>query len=348
MQEHELFMRRCLDLAALGLGSVSPNPLVGAMLVHQGKIIAENYHRKYGEGHAEALLIQDILERYGDKAAAIFQESTLYVTLEPCAHHGKTPPCADLIVKHRIPHVVIALQDPFEQVNGQGTARLREAGIRVETGVLEEEARWQNRRFLTKILKNRPYIILKWAQTADGFMAPEAQEQKWITGAESKQLSHRWRSEEDAILVGSGTVRADNPRLDVRLWEGRNPKRILIDKNLSIAEDAAIFNPAAETIVFNAMKSDWQKNKKLIELENFDLYLPQQIMYQLFLMDIQSVIVEGGIHTLNLFIKAGLWDEARVLQSPSKWGKGRKAPEISGTLKNNSSVGKDQLLVYIN
>lgn len=346
MEPHELFMKRCLDLAALGIGSVSPNPMVGAMLVQDGKVIAENYHRKYGQGHAEALVIAEVLERYGADAPRIFSESTLYVTLEPCAHQGKTPPCADLIVKHGIPRVVVALGDPFAQVNGKGMALLREAGITVITGVLEEEARWLNRRFLTRVTQNRPYIILKWAQTADGYMAPLALEQQWITGAESKQLSHKWRSEEDAILVGSGTVLADNPRLDVREWTGRNPKRIVVDKMLKVPDDASVFNESAETIVFNSLKSDWQSHRKLIELENFELYLPQQMAYQLYLLDIQSVIVEGGAHILERFVQAGLWDEARVLQSPTYWGEGKKAPSLSGTLLQDQPVGKDRLFIY--
>lgn len=346
MVSHELFMKRCLDLAALGMGSVSPNPMVGAMLVREGQVIAENYHQKYGQGHAEALVIAEVLDRYGANAPGIFADSTLYVTLEPCAHQGKTPPCADLIVKHGIPQVVVALEDPFAQVNGKGIARLREAGVSVITGVLEAEARWLNRRFLTRITQNRPYVILKWAQTADGYMAPLALEQKWITGAESKQLSHKWRSEEDAILVGSGTVLADNPRLDVREWSGRNPKRIVVDKMLKVPADAAVFNDSAETIVFNSLKSDWAQQHKLIELENFDLYLPQQIAYQLYLLDVQSVIVEGGAHILSRFVEAGLWDEARVLQSSTYWGEGKKAPELKGTLLTEQPVGKDRLFIY--
>lgn len=340
-------MRRCLDLAALAQGSVSPNPMVGAAIVHQGKLIAENYHRQYGHGHAEVLVINDVLTQYAVEAPAILQESTLYVTLEPCSHQGKTPPCADLIIKHGIPRVVIAMGDPSDKVNGRGIAKLIEAGVEVIVGVLEEEARWLNRRFVAQVQQHRPYIILKWAQTSDGFMAPVAQEKRWITGKESKMLVHRWRSEEDAILVGSGTALADNPSLTVREWEGRNPRRILIDKDLRVPASAAIFNEEAETLVFNEHKEDWQAGVKHFALENFGMYIPQQICYQLYLMDIQSLVVEGGIQTLDRFIQAGLWDEARVLESPAVWGSGRKAPQLHGKYIGNQAVGADKLHVYL-
>lgn len=352
MHEHEVFIQRCLDLAVLGMGAVSPNPIVGALLVHQGKVIAENYHRQYGGPHAEALVVQQVLAQHGEvRASEIFMDSTLYVSLEPCSHQGKTPPCADLIVRHRIPRVVVAMNDPSEKVNGQGIAKLRDANIHVTTGVLESEAQWVSRRFITQIQRHRPYIILKWAQTADGLMAPLEQQQRWITGPEARQLVHRWRSEEDAVLVGCGTALADNPRLDVREWKGRNPKRILIDRDLVVAPSAFLFNDAAETIVFNADKSDVAGNIRHVALENFDLYLPEQISYQLYLMDVQSLIVEGGMATLDRFIRAGLWDEARIFTSPTEWKEGRAAPRIDGpdsTLLYTSPVGRDELKVFKN
>lgn len=343
MYDHEILMRRCLDLALLGKGHVSPNPLVGALLVYQGEILAENYHQVYGKEHAEVLVIEEVLEKYGDGAGEILSNCTLYVSLEPCSHHGKTPPCADLIVRHRIPKVVIAMTDPSDKVNGRGIARLREAGVEVTVGVLREEAEWINRRFITHTKQNRPYIILKWAQTADGFMAPEDQAKKWITGAASDQLVHRWRSEEDAILVGSGTALADDPKLDVREWKGRNPKRILIDRQLRVPETACILDDRAETIIFNELKADWQGNLKFIALENFGLYLPQQIAYQLYLMDVQSLVVEGGVKVLKTFLEAGMWDEAQVFTGPTTWGSGRKAPMVQGKVWSKSKIGQDTL-----
>lgn len=353
MQEHEQYMMRCLDLAQLAIGSVSPNPMVGALLVQGDRVVAENYHRRYGEPHAEALVIREVLEKYGEtKSAQIFAESTLYVNLEPCSHQGKTPPCADLIIRHRIPRVVIGMRDPSDKVNGQGVDRLRAAGIEVIEQVLEEDARWLNRRFETRVRLHRPYIILKWAQTADGFMAPLQQVKRWITGPEARQLVHRWRSEEDAVMVGYGTALADNPRLDVRDWEGGDPIRILIDRDLAIPNTAAIFDNfdnKADTLVFNAHKTEWKEGLKYIALENFELYYPQQIVYQLHILDVQSVMVEGGPETLRRFISAGLWDEARILQGAVLWREGRPAPQIRGrVIVSDTPVGQDQLMIVTN
>lgn len=341
-------MRRCIALAQQGLGTVSPNPMVGALLVHRGKVIAENYHQRYGSPHAEALVIAEVLAKYGEQAAEVFRDSTLYVSLEPCAHHGKTPPCADAIVKHKIPRVVIGCRDPFDKVNGKGIRTMEEAGVNVIEGVLEQEARWLNRRFITRVNYQRPYIILKWAQTEDRYMAPLGGLQQWITGAEAKQLVHRWRSEEDAVLVGAKTALVDNPALTVREWCGRNPKRVLIDKQLVVPIGAKLFDKEAETIVFNASKTDWQANIKHIELENFDWYLPQNIAFQLHLMDVQSLIVEGGRKTLDVFIEAGLWDEARVLTSPEMWERGVLGPALPVTPSQTQTVGHDRLEIYYN
>jgi len=348
MVDHELLMRRCLDLARLGKGTVSPNPLVGALLLYEGGILAENYHRQYGKAHAEVLVINEILQKYGDRAPEILSRSTLYVSLEPCSHHGKTPPCADLIVKYKIPRVIVAMTDPSDKVNGRGIARMRDAGIEVMVGVLKEEAEWVNRRFITQVRQNRPYIILKWAQTGDGFMAPADQVKKWITGAEADQLVHRWRSEEDAILVGSGTALADNPKLDVREWKGRNPKRLLIDRSLRIPSSSCILDERAETIIFNEEKTEWRDGLKYIALENFGMYLPQQISYQLYLMDVQSLVVEGGIKVLNTFLEAGLWDEAQIFTSKTTWGSGRKAPIPQGKVWSKTRIGPDTLTQVLN
>lgn len=346
MANNELYMRRCLELARLGMGSVSPNPMVGALLVHNGKVIAENYHRRFGGQHAEALVIEEVQRKYGDSAAALFRNSTMYVSLEPCAHYGKTPPCAKLLVEHQIGEVVVACRDPFDQVNGRGIALLEEAGIRVTEGVLADASRWLNRRFATRVTQQRPYVILKWAQTADGYMASADGAQRWITGAEAKQLVHRWRSEEDAVLVGTRTALVDNPQLSVREWQGRDPKRILIDRDLAVKATAHLLDGESETIVFNATRADWVGNTKYIALEDFDWYLPQKILFQLYLMDVQSVIVEGGAKTLDLFIHADLWDEARVFTSPEVWGTGVAAPICHTAETSSQQVGVDLLHIY--
>ncbi len=340
-------MKRCLELAVLGAGKTSPNPMVGAVIVHNGEIIGEGYTSPYGGPHAEVNAVRSVIDQVGEaKARELFSESTIYVSLEPCAHFGKTPPCADMIVDMGFKEAVIACLDPFAKVNGLGLKKLQDAGIRTEVGVMEDDAKWVNRRFFTKLKEFRPYVILKWAETADGYFAPVSG-QRWISNQASKQLVHKWRSEEDAILVGKRTAELDNPSLTVREWQGRNPKRILIDKNLELAESLSIFDDAAETIIFNAKKTDWQGNRKYIELENFDLYLPQQILYQLYLMDVQSIIVEGGRKTLDLFIQAGLWDEARVFVGAESWAEGIQAPKLIGDLKEEIQVGSDQLKIYL-
>lgn len=347
MSKDELWMQRCLDLAVLGAGTTSPNPMVGAVIVNKDKIIGEGYTSPYGGPHAEVNAIQSVIDHYGEISKDLFKESTIYVSLEPCAHFGKTPPCADLIVSKGFKRAVIACQDPYAKVNGLGVQKLKDAGIEVELGILEEKAKWVNRRFFTRLKEFRPYVILKWAETADGYFAPLENVQRWISNKASKQLVHKWRAEEDAVLVGKGTVKADNPSLTVREWKGRNPKRILVDKNLEITSDFNLYNSEAETLIFNAEITDWRENIKLIAVENFDLYLPQQILYQLYLMDIQSVIIEGGKKTLDMFIEAGLWDEARVFQSNEKWGEGMVSPNIIGKEIENIKVGTDSLLVFI-
>lgn len=347
MPNHEIYMRRCLELAQLGQGFVSPNPMVGALVLYQDQIIGEGWHRKYGEPHAEPNAIQEVFSKFSD-AAERLRESTVYVTLEPCSHQGKTPPCADLLIKHQVKKVVIACRDPFAKVNGRGIAKLKEAGIEVIEGVLEADALFLNRRFFTRIKKERPYVILKWAQTANGYFAPKEQKQQWITGFESQVLNHQWRSQEDAILVGANTVMVDNPQLNLRYWHGKQPKRIVIDKDLSLPSTMHVFNQQIETLVFNAQKTDWQENLKYIALENFELYLPQQILYQLHLMDIQSIIVEGGIKTLQLFIAAGLWDEARVFQGSQFWLDGLRAPLLHAIPQKEETIGKDVLTTYFN
>jgi len=347
MQQHERYMKRCLALAQLGAGSVSPNPMVGAVIVHRQQIIGEGYTSPYGGPHAEVNAIQSVFKKFGDKASHLLANSTLYVSLEPCAHFGKTPPCVNLIIENKIPQVVIACIDPFAKVNGEGINKLTNEGIEVLLGVLDEEARWVNRRFFTKLEKSRPYVILKWAETQDGYFAPIDNQQFWISNRASKQLVHKWRGEEDAILVGTNTALIDNPTLTTRFWNGKNPKRILIDKYLDVPESSLIFSDEAETIIFNEYKSEWTPQKKWIALENFDLYLPQQILYQLYLMDVQSLIIEGGAHTLQKFIDAQLWDEARVFVSKSSLEKGISAPKLDGILRESLKISDDSLHVFV-
>lgn len=347
MPQHEIYMRRCLELAQLGLGNVSPNPMVGAVIVHADKIIGEGYHQKYGEAHAEVNAINQVINSFSNHAE-LLNKSTIYVSLEPCAHYGKTPPCADLIIYHQIPKVVVGCRDPFEQVNGKGIEKLQAAGVEVISGILEEECKWLNRRFFTRVQKHRPYIILKWAHTADGFFAPADSRQFWITGLESRKLVHQWRSEEDAILVGTNTVAIDNPQLNVRYGNGKLPKRIVIDRRLKLSRDLNVFDQSVETLVFNEIKTEFDGKIKYIALEDFDRFVPQYILYQLYLQDIQSVIIEGGAKTLNSFIDAGLWDEARIFTGEVKLNNGIKAPEIKGIIADEVLLETDRLNILYN
>jgi diaminohydroxyphosphoribosylaminopyrimidine deaminase/5-amino-6-(5-phosphoribosylamino)uracil reductase len=347
MPQHEIYMRRCLELAGLGIGNVSPNPMVGAVIVHNDKIIGEGYHQKYGEAHAEVNAVNQVISKF-DNYAELLKRSTIYVSLEPCAHYGKTPPCADLIIKHQIPNVVVGCRDPFDQVNGKGIEKLQAAGIEVITGILEEECRWLNRRFFTRVQKHRPYIMLKWAQTEDGFFAPDDNSQLWITGVESRKLVHQWRGEEDAILVGTNTAAIDNPQLNVRYGNGTSPKRVIIDRKLKLNQSLNIFDQSVETFIFNEVKTEFDGKNKYIALEDFGRYVPEYILYQLYLQDIQSVIIEGGAHTLNAFIKAGLWDEARIFTGATILNSGIKAPQIKGSADEEILSGNDRLRILYN
>jgi diaminohydroxyphosphoribosylaminopyrimidine deaminase / 5-amino-6-(5-phosphoribosylamino)uracil reductase len=345
MTADEKYMQRCLDLAALGLGTVSPNPMVGAIIVHDGQIIGEGYHEIYGQAHAEVNAVNQVLANHAN-AEDLLRNSTIYVSLEPCAHYGRTPPCADLIIKHRIPRIIVGCRDPFEQVNGKGIEKLQEAGLEVTTGVLENECKWLNRRFFTRVQQKRPYVILKWAQTADGFFAPADKSQLWITGGESRRLVHKWRSEEDAVLVGKNTVFVDNPQLNTRYWPGKSPKRVVIDRKLELPQNLNIYDQRIETLIFNEVKTGIERKIKYIALEDFERFVPQYILFQLYLQDIQSVIIEGGAHTLNSFIEAGLWDEARVFTGNTVLERGIKAPNITGTAVEQLTIGKDQLQIF--
>jgi diaminohydroxyphosphoribosylaminopyrimidine deaminase/5-amino-6-(5-phosphoribosylamino)uracil reductase len=334
----EIFMQRAMELALLGSGHVSPNPLVGSVIVHSGKIIGEGWHRKYGGPHAEVNAVNDVADK------SVLKESTIYVALEPCSHVGKTPPCCDLLIHHQFKKVVVANVDPNPLVNGGGLHKLREAGIEVITGVLEKMGRQLNKRFFTFIEKQRPYIILKWAQTADGFVARKNFDSKWISNEFSRQLVHKWRTEEDAVLVGMRTAQHDNPQLNVRDWSGRNPVRVVIDRFLKLNEKINLFDGSQKTLCYNVLKHEDFHNFSLIRIEE-DNFL-ESLVHDLYKQKIQSVIVEGGAQTLQGFIESGLWDEARVFVSPHIFGSGIKAPQFSGTLENQYEIKNDWLKIF--
>jgi len=347
MVQHQFYLDRCIELAQLGVGFVSPNPMVGSVIVCDDQIIGEGYHMAYGQAHAEVNAIKNVFENHVN-AKELLKRSTIYVNLEPCSHFGKTPPCADLIISNEIPKVVIGCRDPFDQINGKGIEKLRNAGIEVIEDVLTEKCLDLNKRFFTRIQKLRPYIILKWAQTSNGFFSPLDGSKRWISSKEAKQLVHRWRSEEDAVLVGKNTALADDPLLNVREWSGRDPVRIVIDRRLELPKELNVFDQTQDTIIFNNLKTDIEGKIKYLELEDFDNLLPQLIAYQLYLMDIQSLIVEGGSKTLNLFLESGLWDEARVFISPESWEEGVLAPELKGNSDEVQKIGPDILKIWHN
>ena len=336
-------MSRCMELAVMAIGRVAPNPMVGAVLVHEGRIIGEGYHEPYGYAHAEVNCINGVKEQ--DKH--LISDSTIYVSLEPCAHHGKTPPCADLIIERGIQRVVTGSGDPNPLVAGKGIKKLRDAGVEVTEHIMERECDFLNRRFMTYHTRQRPYIILKWAQSADGFFAPDDSRQVWLTNEYSKKLVHKWRTEEDAILVGTRTALIDDPQLTARLWEGRNPLRILIDMALHVPAESRIFDDEAMTLVYNASKEKLQFGTVYVKVDP-DKPLPQQIAADLYHRKIQSVIIEGGAYTLNSFIDAGLWDEARVLTAPTLLSAGIAAPRIDGTVIDTQTIVDDSLTITLN
>lgn len=326
-------MKRCLEIAKNGLGSTRPNPMVGSVIVHNNKIIGEGYTSKYGGNHAEVNAINAVTDK------SLLKASTLYVTLEPCSHFGKTPPCSDFIIKHQIANVVIGCMDDNEQVAGQGIKKLKNAGCNVIVGVLEDDCKAHHKRFFTFHNKKRPYIVLKWAETLDGFIAPSTKKNNtpvWITNTFSRQLVHQWRSEEQAILVGTTTVAQDNPSLTVRDWTGQNPIRIVIDRKNKCSKKHAIFNAAAETIVIS--------EKEI----NFDSNVAKQICDLLHKKNINSMIIEGGAKTLQTFIDENLWDEARVFTGNTTFKQGVKAPVFSGRFIIEKKIKTDSLKIYQN
>jgi len=339
VNDDAIFMHRALQLAALGLGNVSPNPMVGCVIVHENKIIGEGYHQIYGQSHAEVNAIQSVENQ------KILPSATLYVNLEPCSHWGKTPPCADLIIEKKIKKVVVSNLDPNPKVAGKGIEKLRIAGIEVELGLLENEGNRLNRRFFTFQTKQRPYIILKWAETADGFIAKENFDSKWISNQYSRLLVHKWRSEEDAVLVGFNTAWHDNPQLNVRDVAGRNPVRIVIDAELGLPVTHHLFDYSQNTIIINRHKSS---EGNLTNYMKSDLKTLNGGLNSLYESGIQSVIVEGGSKTLQRFIDENLWDETRIFTSPISFESGIKAPQKRGKLLKSEEIIGNILETYTN
>lgn len=340
---HKQHIQQCLELAQKGKGRVSHNPMVGAVLVHNERIIGQGWHERYGHAHAEV----NCLSAVADADKALIPESTMYVSLEPCAHHGKTPPCAERIVAEGIKHVVICNTDPHDKVAGKGIQILKDAGIEVTTDTLADAGRWVNRRFFCFHEQKRPYIILKWAQTQDGFIAPADKSRFAITNTKSNRLVHKWRTEEDAIIVGFNTACNDDPQLTARLWDGENPLRIVIDKNLALTKNYKIFNQDAETWILNNSKNTIEDNIHYIQMD-FSKDIRPQLLQNLYEDGIQSLIVEGGAVLLNSFIQAGVWDEARVFIGNKLIVSGVSAPELNNaTHVKQMMQDADQLNIYV-
>ncbi len=358
-------MRRCLDLALQGLGMVAPNPMVGSVLVYDNRIIGEGFHSCFGSSHAEVVAINNV------EQTELLEKATLYVSLEPCSHQGKTPPCADLIIKKNIPRVIIGVTDPNPLVSGKGIELLRARGKETITGVLENECIDVNKRFFSWHLEKRPYIILKWARSADGFIdfdrpaiAPVGP--NWITSQTARILVHKWRTEEQAILVGTNTVIKDNPRLNVRDWSGKNPLRVVIDRELKLGSQYNVFDNTQETLVFTGRdlasaavpagpeassaspgRQDYPAGSGKIRYARiaFDDNTENRMMDYLYGENIQSVIIEGGAFTLRQFIEKGLWDEARIFTGPALFRSGIKSPEIKGSSVYSETIGNSQLQI---
>ncbi len=345
-------MLRCMELATMGAGKVSPNPMVGCVIVHKDRIIGEGWHQHFGEAHAEVNAILSV------KDVSLFASSTLYVNLEPCSHFGKTPPCVDLILEKKIPKVVIGMVDPNPKVSGSGIQKLVDAGVDVKVGVMQHECKELNKRFICYVEKHRPYIILKWAQSKDGLIAPDAnkmntiefEEKRHITGFMVQRLVHKWRTEEDAIMVGTNTVISDNPALNARAWFGRNPVRIGIDLHKRIPENLKIFDQSQPTILFvgkDLMVDNAVNNIEYIGL-SVNENIPIQVVKALYARSIQSLIIEGGEYTLSQFIQSGLWDVAQVFVTPKYLTEGVKAPVIDGEIIQRTKIDNSTLTIFRN
>jgi len=330
---HEKYISRCIELGKLGIGNTCPNPAVGSCIVYNNKIIGEGHTSRPGKNHAEINAINSV------KIKSQLKESTLYVTLEPCSHHGKTPPCTNEIIKNKIPRVIIGTLDPHTKVSGKGIKQLEEAGIEVVLGVLENECKNHHKRFLTFINKKRPYIILKWAETNDGFIAPKTKNEikpVWISNRHSRQLVHKWRSEEQCLIVGRKTISEDNPKLTTRDWDGRDPIVVIISKDNNLNKNSNVFNSKAEKIIISN------------EIIDFKKPIGNQITKLLYNRNIISAIVEGGAKTLQTFINENLWDEIRKFKSPLNFKNGTKAPIVNIKPRNKILIIQDKLLVIYN
>jgi diaminohydroxyphosphoribosylaminopyrimidine deaminase/5-amino-6-(5-phosphoribosylamino)uracil reductase len=335
MNNQEQYMQRCLQLALKGLGNVSPNPMVGCVIVHDNKIIGEGYHQKFGEAHAEVNAINSIQDK------SLLKSATLYVSLEPCNHYGKTPPCADLILKYGIPNVIIGIQDPFEKVNGSGIKKLLDAGIHATAGVLEEECREINKRFFTFHIEKRPYIILKWAQSKDGFIGKKNQSLR-ISNELTRVINDTWRTQEDAVLIGGETARVDNPHLTVRTIEGRNPSRIILSKSGELPYNSNLFDGSTPTLIYSNNNSDYANCETLVMPNENNL---DYLLSDLHRRNIQSLIVEGGSSVLNHFIQEDKWDEVRYFESEDMLEDGILAPTINKGISSVEQIDNNQLKI---
>ena len=337
----EIYIQRCIDLAQKGIRAVAPNPMVGCVIVVNDKIIGEGYHQRYGEAHAEVNAINNVANK------SLLNKATLYVSLEPCSHTGKTPPCAELIIKSGIKKVVVGTQDPNPIVGGKGIEKLKNRGIEVKEGILQEQCLELNKRFFTYHEKQRPYVILKWAQTLDGFLDrirdDETQKINWISEPETKTIVHKWRSEEQSILVGRNTITNDNPSLTVRDYGGINPIRLVIDSQLQIGGELNIYSKDAPTIVFNRIKNETENNVEWVKIKETST---KNILEELYKRGIQSVFVEGGSRTLQYFIIDNVWDEARVVVGQKYFKDGYKAPIINKVPIKSIPFGKDMIHYY--
>lgn len=346
MRLQEIYMNRCIELARQALGSVAPNPMVGAVVVYKKNIIGEGFHRGFGCVHAEAAAIESVRDK------TLLKKSELYVNLEPCSHQGKTPACTGLILNYKIPKVFIGTPDPNPLVAGKGIHVLKNNGVDITAGISEHSCIELNKRFFMHHIYNRPFVILKWAQTADGFIdvirkSGQSVGPNWISNEFSRILVHKWRSEEQAIMAGTNTVKLDDPMLNTREWHGNNPLRIILDRNLDLTKNYKIFKSGIKTLIINEKSSHQEKNFEYIRLE-FNDKLLQKIMHELFKRNIQSVIIEGGKMLIESFINANLWDEARIFTGNKEFMRGICAPLIQSKVNFTETIQDDQLTIYRN
>ena len=337
----QAFMQRALDLAKQGLGSVSPNPMVGCVIMHNNQIIGEGWHKKFGKAHAEVNAVNAVENK------ALLKEAIFYITLEPCSFHGKTPACSDLLISINPPKVFVASKDPNPRVSGRGIELLKDAGIAVDIGLLEAEAMALNKRFFVTMRLKRPYIILKWAQTSDGFLARTNYNSKWISNEHSRQLVHKWRTEEDAILVGYNTVKYDDPQLTARDWQGRDPVKVIIDPDLGLDNSYQVFNGNDNQVyVFNTKEEKHFANK-INCMVNKSIFIADMLT-RLEQDNIGSILVEGGAKTLNNFIQLGLWDEARIFTAETTFKEGIAAPLLDFAVDQKQNIMGDRLSIIYN